>query len=309
MMKTKNNKLKIMIAAYVLFFIVLFVVIYVVPRVSDIFVETYTAQYGLLEQSTESSYVAVRNEKLYTSDNSGQVERTASQGALMRRNAHIADVGGVRYYSQERGIISYCYDGLENVYTPQNMQNITESSLKSDDRTEDHELKKCVTGNAESGSPIFKVVDNTAWYIVCWVDADEAEDWSEGKSVIVEFDGEDKIKMNISQCNVQGEKLQLILSSNRYYEKFDGIRKGECRLIKAGRSGIIIESDSITEEDGVTGVYVISKKLDEAAFVPVKVLLSNGEKTVVEKNYFIDEDGQQVATVKNYDEILKKPRQ
>ena len=308
MMKTKKNKLKIMISAYALVFIVLFVIIYVVPRVSNIFMETYTAQYGILEQSTESSYIAVRTEKLYTSDNGGQVKRAVSQGALMRRNAHIADVGAVRYYSQERGIISYYYDGLESVFTPQNMQELTESNLDLNDKDKSYELKECESGNAQSGSPIFKVVDNTQWYIVCWVNADEADDWTPGKSVTVEFDKDDKIKMKVSQCNMQGEKLQLILSCNRYYEKFDRIRTGECRLIKASRSGIIIDSESITEEDGTAGVYVMSKKLDEATFVPVKILLSDGEKTVVEKNYFMDENGEKVTTIENYDEILKKPK-
>ena len=52
----------------------------------------------------------------------------------------------------------------------------------------------------------------------------------------------------------------------------------------------------------------MSKKLDEATFVPVKILLSDGEKTVVEKNYFMDENGEKVTTIENYDEILKKPK-
>lgn len=306
-MKTKKNRKKILILAYATAFIILLVIIYVVPRVLNIFVETYTAQYGVLEQSTESRYVAVRDENLYTADNSGQVTRAVSQGALMRRNAHIADVGGISYYSQERGVISYYYDGLERVYTPQNMQSITESDSKTD-KEENYQLKKCAEGNAEGGSPIFKVVDNTAWYIVCWVDADEADSWAIGKEVTVEFEGSDQVKMEVYQCNSQGEKTQLILSCNRYYEKFDRIRMGECRIIKSSRSGIIIETDSITEEDGVTGVYVVSKKLDKTSFVPVKILLTSGDETVVEKNYFVNEDGEKVSTIENYDEILKKPK-
>ena len=143
-----------MISAYALVFIVLFVIIYVVPRVSNIFVETYTAQYGILEQSTESSYIAVRTEKLYTSDNGGQVKRAVSQGALMRRNAHIADVGAVRYYSQERGIISYYYDGLESVFTPQNMQALTESNLDLNDKDIRHNSAFQESGNDQNSSAI-----------------------------------------------------------------------------------------------------------------------------------------------------------
>ena len=58
-----------MLLAYAVVFVILYVIIYVVPRVSGIFLETYTAEYGTLEVSQESSYMAVRDEKLYVSDN------------------------------------------------------------------------------------------------------------------------------------------------------------------------------------------------------------------------------------------------
>ena len=115
------------------------------------------------------------------------------------------------------------------------------------------------------------------------------------------------MEMEISQKNGQGQKTQLILSCNRYYEKSDRIRMGSCRLIKTGKSGIILETDSITEKDGQKGVYVMSKQLEKSSFVPVKVLLTDGDKTVVEKNYFVNEEGEKVLTVENYDEIVKEP--
>lgn len=307
-MKTKNNRLKLMLLAYAVVFVILYVIIYVVPRVSGIFLETYTAEYGTLEVSQESSYMAVRDEKLYVSDNGGAVSRAAAQGRLMRKNSHIVDVGGVKHYSQQKGIVSYYYDGLEGVYTPENMQTITEADLElTDEEKQTYAVRECSQGTVESGSPIFKIVDNKEWYLVCWLSAAEAEDIEAGRSITVEFDDGKQLKMKVMQVNPQGQNRQLILSCNRYYEKFDSIRSGTCRLIKSSKSGIIVDSDSIVEEDGQKGVYVMSKQLDEASFVPVKVLLSHGDKTVVEKNYFINVEGQKVSTVENYDEILKKP--
>ena len=287
---------------------ILYVIIYVVPRVSGIFLETYTAEYGTLEVSQESSYMAVRDEKLYVSDNGGAVSRAAAQGRLMRKNSHIVDVGGVKHYSQQKGIVSYYYDGLEGVYTPENMQTITEADLElTDEEKQTYAVRECSQDIVESGSPIFKIVDNKEWYLVCWLSAAEAEDIEAGRSITVEFVDGKQLKMKVMQVNPQGQNRQLILSCNRYYEKFDSIRSGTCRLIKSSKSGIIVDSDSIVEEDGQKGVYVMSKQLDEASFVPVKVLLSHGDKTVVEKNYFINVEGQKVSTVENYDEILKKP--
>ena len=188
------------------------------------------------------------------------------------------------------------------------MQTITEKNLElSDEEKQSYEVKGCSEGSVESGSPIFKIVDNKDWYLVCWIDAAEAESWNEGSGITVEFEDKVRIKMEIFQKNGQGQKTQLILSCNRYYEKSDRIRMGSCRLIKTGKSGIILETDSITEKDGQKGVYVKSKRLDRASFVPVKVLLTSGDKTVVEKNFFNDENGNQVETVENYDEILKQP--
>lgn len=297
-----------MLLAYAVVLVILYVIIYVVPRVSGIFLETYTAEYGTLEVSQESSYMAVRDEKLYVSDNGGAVSRAAAQGRLMRKNSHIVDVGGVKHYSQQKGIVSYYYDGLEGVYTPENMQTITEADLElTDEEKQTYAVRECSQGTVESGSPIFKIVDNKEWYLVCWLSAAEAEDIEAGRSITVEFDDGKQLKMKVMQVNPQGQNRQLILSCNRYYEKFDSIRSGTCRLIKSSKSGIIVDSDSIVEEDGQKGVYVMSKQLDEASFVPVKVLLSHGDKTVVEKNYFINVEGQKVSTVENYDEILKKP--
>lgn len=297
-----------MLLAYAVVLVILYVIIYVVPRVSGIFLETYTAEYGTLEVSQESSYMAVRDEKLYVSDNGGAVSRAAAQGRLMRKNSHIVDVGGVKHYSQQKGIVSYYYDGLEGVYTPENMQTITEADLElTDEEKQTYAVRECSQGTVESGSPIFKIVDNKEWYLVCWLSAAEAEDIEAGRSITVEFDDGKHLKMKVMQVNPQGQNRQLILSCNRYYEKFDSIRSGTCRLIKSSKSGIIVDSDSIVEEDGQKGVYVMSKQLDEASFVPVKVLLSHGDKTVVEKNYFINAEGQKVSTVENYDEILKKP--
>ena len=142
---------------------------------------------------------------------------------------------------------------------------------------------------------------------MCWLGADEAQGYETGKRITVEFNDGQQIKMNILQANSQGDNTQLILSCNRYYEEFDRIRTGTCRLIKSSRNGIILDTDSIVEEDGQKGVYVMSKQLEKSSFVPVKVLLTDGDKTVVEKNYFVNEEGEKVLTVENYDEIVKEP--
>ena len=51
--------------------------------------------------------------------------------------------------------------------------------------------------------------------------------------------------------------------------------------------------------------YFTKDKFGNYNFTPVSILASDKGVTVVEKNYYYDDEGKTVATVKNYDEILK----
>ncbi len=119
---------------YLLLCIVLYVCIYVVPKVSDIFVETYVAEYGSLQIGEESEALFVRNERLYTADGGGAIDRVISGGSLMRKGSRIVTVGGQGYYSGEKGIVSYFYDGLESVLTPDTMATADSSFLQRSNR-------------------------------------------------------------------------------------------------------------------------------------------------------------------------------
>ena len=305
MKKSKNLKFKILAVVLVLLFIGLYAYIYIVPSVSDIFVETYIAEYGTLEIGEETEYLIVRDERLYTADESGEVDRAVSAGKLMRKNSRIVTVGSTAYYSQNRGIVSYHYDGLETVYTPEEMANISIKALntKNDEGDEKNPVKECVK-TAQDGSPVFKIVDNKAWYVICWLENAKAEGFEPGKTMSVRFDDGTQLEMKVFQVNEQGKNKQIILSCNRYYEKFDRIRTGKCKLIKTSKSGILLEADSIIEKDGQTGVNLVNI-LGTAKFVPVKILATDGETTVVESNMYRDSEGRPVETIKNYSEIMR----
>jgi len=302
---TKGTKRTIFIYLFIL--VVLYVIIYVVPQVSDIFVETYTAEYGTLQVTDDATCLFVRNEKTYTAKSSGTVNREVKSGRLMRSGAHIADVGGTAYYSDMKGIISYHYDGLETVYTPDNMETISQAALEN---VKEHGVEKAPSSEAAAGDVLFKVVDNQRWYLLCWLDKAQTVRYTEGKSVIVDFkDGKNgsestQLKMDIYRMIPQGEKTMMILFCNRHYDDFARYRTRDCMLIASNTSGIMLETDSIVEEDGRKGVYVVDK-LGNYIFTPVQILDQEGNVTVVEKNYFYDAEGRAVETVQNYMEILR----
>ncbi len=310
MKMNQKAKFRIGVLVYLLLCIVLYVCIYVVPKVSDIFVETYVAEYGSLQIGEESEALFVRNERLYTADGGGAIDRVISGGSLMRKGSRIVTVGGQGYYSGEKGIVSYFYDGLESVLTPDTMATADSSFLqkvkqKPQEGDPDYSLRKCVSETASRGDAIFKIVDNSQWYIICWLAKDKAEAYQENSTVLVDFlEGEAPLKMKVSSITLQGDKLQVILSCNRFYTNFQKYRTKACKLIRSDKSGILLETDSITEVNGQKGVFV-ANKYGGYNFTPVRILSQDGEITVVEKNLYQDEDGNMIETVRNYYEILR----
>ena len=309
MMKTKNKKKtrnKIWAVLFILAFIGLYVYIYIVPRVTDAFMETYSAEYGTLELGEECEFLVVRDERVHTADGSGQVERVVEEDRLMRKNSRIVTVGSTAYYSQVRGVISYSIDGLEKEYTPENLADIEISALdtKNEAGEEKNPVRECAEGSVSKGDPLFKVVDNKTWYLIFWVDPKMADEFTAGKNLSVRFGDGEVLEMKVYQSAQQNRKFQIILSCDRYYKEFDNIRTGTCTLIRSSKSGLLLESDSIVEVDGQKGVYVVNK-LGTSNFVPVKILSSKDNVTVVEKNYFYDSEGDIVESVETYDQILR----
>ena len=332
-MKSGKKNYKLRLAAVLLFVMiaVLYVLIYIAPKFSDAFVETYTATYGTLDVDKTVDYLCVRNERVHTADNSGTVDRTVKSGVLRRKGSEIMKVGGTTYRSQIRGIVVYTYDGLEKKFTSEKMMDLKETSLhpKTNDKGElKNPLKKCSKKSVSQGDPVFRIVDNTAWYLVTWVSKEEAKDFVQGRRVTVEFDDEDKSTIQCRIYYVEGseensgdsgtdekaedskdkksEKVKIILSCDRYMKGFTRLRYGEMRIILEQKTGIILDTSSIVEdENGQKGVYV-QNKYGKYVFTPISIIAQVGDKTVVEnRTYYDSETDKIIATVRDYDSIKK----
>ena len=331
-----KNKFRIAAILFVLVTAVLYFLIYVAPKVSDVFVETYTAEFGTLDVDSTADVICVRNERLYTSDGEGAVKRKIKAGSLMRRGSRIVTVNGVGYYNQERGLVSYYYDRLEKKYTPDTMKDLDVSYLteKKDSKGgSNYKLRTCRKKEAKKGSPIFKIVDNHNWYLVTWMDAEKAKSFIEGNGVTVEFSDKNQTQLRFRVYYVEPDKesgdgtgnesgetdekdekdedeeddnlRQVILSCDRYYARMSRLRYETVRIITSKVTGIILETSSIAEEEGVKGVYV-KNKYGEYVFTPISIIAEVGDKTVVESRTFYDAKNDKIiSTVKNYDSIKK----
>ena len=310
---TKGTKKTIII--YLAVIAVLGAIIYGVPQVTDIFKDTYIAEYGTLQISDEAECVFVREEKVHYASAGGTVKKEEEAGELVRKGSSIVNVGASAHKSSIQGLVSYWCDGYEESITPDKLKKMDKSIIDSIKESEEHDIIEIGSGTAAAGDPVFKIVDNHEWYLVCWLDSEKKDKYSEGKEVTVDFDMEDSeddidgvdgIKMTVSSVTDAGEdEFRLILVCNRYYEEFDKLRISECRIITSNKSGILLETDSIVEKDGQKGVYVMDIH-GEGNFTPVLILADDGETCVVEKNFYYDAEGWPVETVINYDEILRQ---
>ena len=317
------------IILFVIALAALYVIIYIVPTVTGAMVSSYTIEYGQLKISDEVNGYLVRDEQVYTAATGGKANRYIESGTLVRSGTTVMEVSGgsddeidARYTelltrlgnsgvstdtftTRKVGIISYYADGYEGKIRPDNMEqgNYSYYSKLSQDS-----VVNLQRDSVASGEPVFKVVDRTVWYIVCFVPAEHMDRYEKGDQITVEF-ADDYVEAQVYSVteDPDGEHGRVILSTDNYYEKYIQTRVCQVSLVTYDQQGLLIENSSIAEKDGQQGVYVKDNNRNYS-FVPIKIYATDGTYSLIADDYFIDkESGQQYDTVEIYDEVLKDP--
>lgn len=306
---------KLYIAIFIIVFAALYIIAYVLPNISDAFVRTYTAEYGTLDDDEIIDYVIVRDEKVYLADNAGDLKRDADAGELLRRNSRIVTIGGKGHYSQKRGIVSFFYDDLEEKLVPKKMKKLLQKDIypaKDENGKETYKLSECLEGTVSKDDKVFKIINNKEWYFVTFLEKDDALALKEGAGIKIELENAKVLPCKIyyieeiEEGQTEKDYLEVIFSCDRYLENFDQYRYGKARFIKSSKSGIILETSSIVEEEGHKGVYVLNK-YNDYVFTRISIIAELGDKTVAEMNTFYDSESDKVlSTVKNYDTVLRQ---
>ncbi len=259
-------------------------------------------------QSAEQTELASRiREQIVRLNQKIQYIKTTTQSdreTLMKANQSIngATKNAGNYVCNTIGIVSYYLDGYEAEFTPETMTLLSRNKIEALDLAPQNMARKTV----QKGSFIYKIVDNKKWYVVFWVEPKDIVKYEKGNSVTIslplgEVDG--KIYDLVDNQN----DFLVILEFNKYYEEFAQVRKANAEVITSNYNGLIIKNESITTNEGQTGVFVKNKS-GEFVFKPVKIISTDGESSLVEISYFYSEDGaKKIETVDVYDEILKHP--
>ncbi len=323
----KKSRKRIIIL-YIAAVAILGVIIYIVPSVTGALTPTVVLRYDTLQVTDEEECYIVRNEEVYLAGAGGSINYYAKNGTKIRSGSTVlalthdsqSDNGKSKYEdvitklsnaaitqsdyrSKFNGIVSYYVDGFEAVFNPDTIEDLTYDQIRKSDIGEVQNLTRKHTAK---GEPLYKIVDNSAWYITCWVHEGSIAKYEQGNIVTVRLP-EGDVRATIVSIQEEPDNMwQIVLETNRYCENFDQLRKTEATIVTAEYSGLIIPNKSIAAVNGQIGVYVKTKTGDYQ-FVPIKVITSDGENSVAAESLYYDAEGNQVNTVEVYDEILKNP--
>ena len=325
----KKKKKKPVILIYILVLIILYITIYVFPKISGALEPTYNITYGELRLSDTTTGYVVRKEKLYVTDHGGNTNYYIEEGDLLRKGSTVMAVEGDTdgeissryegvlesigskavktdtYTVKSGGVVYYYADGLEGKLTPKTMLK------KKKDFFEQLSQKNVVALNRETvnkGEPVFKIVDRTSWYLVCYIPKDHMDRYEEGKTISVELD-DITLKTTVYAMKEEGDLCKIILTTDNFYGKFGELRViDNVQLVTYDERGLLVENKSIVKEKGQEGVYV-QDKVGNVSFVPVQVIKTDGERSLVSDTRYYDEKGKEHSTVEIYDVVLRNPKQ
>ena len=215
-------------------------------------------------------------------------------------NAVVVSKNGV---TSSAGYISYKVDGAESRLTTEALDTLEEKDLKSLTK---RRSVKTPAKHCGKGYPVFKIIRNKRWYLVYYLDNDDAAKYAEGDTVNAEL-GEQSVPVTVSQV-IQGQKkTKIVLSCKTFFEDFFDERTLDTTVTVLSAEGLVLQDSSIIDApDGTRGVFIINK-LGEHVYKPVKAKADDGTRCVVYSDIYVDDEGNYVETIGAYDEIIAEP--
>lgn len=202
------------------------------------------------------------------------------------------------------GIVSYYIDGLEEKFTPNHFDNITEKDIKESskliDLSQNHTVKK--------DFPVFKIVDNYSWYLAGSVSKEAINDFKAGDSLLIQPNEmyASPLRADIYSIKSYEDCFIIVLKCTEQMPSLMLDRNIEFEIIRDNYEGIKIPINSIVEkvflkipkeylqESGNKKVLI--KRLPEKdELIPVEIEYEDNE------NIFILED---FSTIKLYDTLV-----
>lgn len=208
--------------------------------------------------------------------------------------------------SNMSGVVSYKVDGLENILTPDSINNITEDFLN------DLKLKtgQIVSSNNECG----KIVNNYYCYIASVVDKEKTKDLEEGKNIKLRLINGDEISATVEKIKEDEKQNILVFKITKDVEELIEYRKINYDIIYWSYKGLKVPNSTLIEENGLN--YVIRNRAGYTDKILVKLEKQNDTYSIIDE-YMAEElkalgwTTSEIINKKSigiYDEILVNPK-
>lgn len=192
-----------------------------------------------LKSELESKFSIKRN--LYL-----QNSTSTSSNYIKERNilSESLDYGASYIYSPKGGVISYCVDGYESNYTPENISELKGKYLQQGSSKLISSSKK---NNVKAEDALCKIVDNTAWYITAILDHEETKNWTinDVKELRVKNVSEGTVVGTIVNVLEYNKSNIVTFKITEQMNKYMSFRDIEVEIIESEYSGIKIKNSSL----------------------------------------------------------------
>ena len=332
------------IILYLVFLVLLYLVVVTVPKVTGLFQTTTIIDTGTLSVSCESSGFVVKREAIGTAEEDGHIRYSCDVGTVVAKHRNVVNITGKEDADEDAkgdgdkqkqedeeekvslsysgvmkqldgfsrveksnrapisGIFSLSMDGGEKYFSPENLDKITRKDAEGQS-LKDKDLER---SSVKEGDPVYKITGDNKWYIVCWMNEEDAKTFGEGEDVTLHMP-EGSGTARIRSVNKEEKEYRVIIETSMYYEKLPETRNADITISGSDTTGLMLDNRCIIKKHGREGVYVRDKNGDYY-FVPINVIRTDGKRSIVSETTYYDAEGQAVYTVNVYDEVLKNPK-
>ncbi len=197
------------------------------------------------------------------------------------------------------GIVSYNYDGYEDIFTIENMENISTKDIENiknnykNINIQDEYIKE--------SHIIARIIASNYSYIAISMEQDIFEENQNVEIVLY--------KNNIQGCvekiyKNNGNNVIIFKISNQNVEIYD-TRATEFDIIYKQIEGLKIPKQAVEELNDKKGVYVLNQETKKVEFIELKSILYEDDDFIFIDYYKNQKEG--IKTVDIYDEIIAKP--
>jgi len=205
------------------------------------------------------------------------------------------------------GVVSYRVDGLEEVLTPDKLEELNKDELEKLNL----QTGQIVTTNNEKG----KIINNYECYIATILESQEAIEATMGKTVILRLSTQDEVEATISYIQKQNnESVLIVFKIKECVEKLIDYRKITFDVIWWKYEGLKVPNSSIYYDNGLS--YIVRNRGGYQDKILVEILKENDNYCIV-GNYDNEDlkslgfSSQEIINMKSisiYDEIVIDPK-